>query len=189
MSEHLKFDTDFLDKDTPQKGGNIDRKKTVSEDNVFKQNWKNILIIGGVILFFSWVIFSGDSSSTNSNSSSSLTANDTVTVGKYSCSSYNASKAKSLKPSDLISNQLDIEKQNLDRRSQAIKVSASSIDTDYVNEYSQASISAHNAKVNNHNTMLDTLKRDLQSFDTKTSQFNDQVDAYNNFLDKNCTKK
>ncbi len=194
--DHINIDLGFLDKKEPLRvsheakvysGETPNSSMPVSSGSTY--NWKKIIIIGGVVLFFIIVGNLDNSSSTSSSASSSVNTDNSVTVGKYSCSSYNASKADSLKPSDFTNSQLDIEKQNLDRRSQAMKVSASSIDADYVNEYSQASINSHNAKVDNYNTTLNTLKRDLQSFDTKTSQFNNQIDAYNNFLDKNCTKK
>ena len=84
--KHLDIDLEFLDKKDsakpkPSTDGTGSSKEPassgldpVSNQDVetvstgYKYNWKNILIIGGIILFFGWAIFSGDSSNTNTNS-------------------------------------------------------------------------------------------------------------------------
>ncbi len=65
--KHLDIDLEFLDKK-----GSSPKPKTPA-DVASKYNWKNILIIGGVILFFGWLIFSTNNSNTNSTSTSTKT--------------------------------------------------------------------------------------------------------------------
>lgn len=81
--KHLDIDLEFLDKKDsskpkPPKDSSKDSVKSGSdqvsnpdvETTGSKYNWKNILIIGGVVLFFGWAIFSGSNSSNNSVSDS-----------------------------------------------------------------------------------------------------------------------
>lgn len=86
-SKKLDIDLGFLDKKDSVKpkppkeegGSDKDPKKSVpdpiSNPDVkttgYKYNWKNIMIIGGIVLFFVWAIFSGSNSSNNSISNSS----------------------------------------------------------------------------------------------------------------------
>jgi len=84
--KHLDIDLDFLDKKDASKPKPTTHEASPSKDPVpagsapaskpqvetidtgAKYNWKNILIIGGIILFFGWAMFSGSSSDTNTNS-------------------------------------------------------------------------------------------------------------------------
>ncbi len=200
-NDHIDIDLEFLDRKEPLRvapkpdayTGNSSGTP-VSSGN--KYNWKNILIIGGVVLFFVWIIYSGDNSSTSTSSTGSSVSteqvqnnNDTVSVGEYSCSSYNASKADSLKPASFTKQQLDSEQQILDARATSLERSSNDIDSAYVDETSQYSVNSYNRQINEHNAKLEAFKRDSQSYETKLDQYNAQVDSYNNFLQTNCTKR
>lgn len=80
--KHLNIDLEFLDKkdsvkSQPSVDGETSNKNSTPASSVstsgstpsntpvdtgYKYNWKNILIIGGIVLFFGWAIFSGSSS-------------------------------------------------------------------------------------------------------------------------------
>lgn len=84
--KHLDIDLEFLDKNDsakpkpskddsssskdPAKSGSDPVSNPEIETTGNKYNWKNILIISGIILFFGWAIFSGSNSSNNSVSDS-----------------------------------------------------------------------------------------------------------------------
>ena len=95
--KHLNIDLDFLDK---KDGKDAPKTKPAKETNAssddhttppptpevetvtseYKYNWKNILIIGGIVVFFGWAIFSGSNSNTNSTYTPPVVTNNTVTV-------------------------------------------------------------------------------------------------------------
>lgn len=193
MSEHLKFNTDFLDKDTPQKTGTTGHAKPLSGKN--KYNWKKFLIIGGVILFFGWVIFS-DNNSTSSTNTGNYTPpsinqassnSDTVVIGEYRCSGYNYDKAVALAPSES-EQQIDTARNALEYRSNELDRLKNEIDNSYVTEYSsQYEINQYNATVNEYNSELTSYKRDAASFSSRVDEYNTQVEAHNNYLRNNCT--
>ena len=70
MTEHLDFETDFLDKDTssPKRSPLAHKPDEPRGEDTSKLSLKNILIGGGVVLFFLWIIFSGSGSDTNTES-------------------------------------------------------------------------------------------------------------------------
>ena len=190
MSDHLKFDTDFLDKDTPQKTGTTNREKPLSEKS--KYSWKKILIIGGVILFFGWVILSNSGSSTNSTSNNSYTApttnGDNVRNGQYSCSRYDSNQADSLDPSESES-QLTIAQNLLTQRGDELDRLKRNIDNSYVNDNSsQYEIDNYNEMVDTYNSKLGSYKRDATSMSSRIDQYNAQVERRNNYLTSHCTK-
>lgn len=188
MSDHLKFDTDFLDKDTPQKKGTTNHENPLLEKS--KYNWKLILVIIGVVLFFGWAIFSDSGSSTSNSSYTPTTdSNNLLTVNgqTFSCSNYNYDKAMALKPNSVTAAQLDSESTALDARASAIKSERLQIDNMYVDEYSQNSLDIYNAAVDSFNLKNNRLKTDIDSWNSRNEAFNRQIDTYNNFLDTNCT--
>src|SRR3989344_8138138 len=80
--EHLKIDLDFLDKKetphvatpkTPPPSSTAShtpppvKPTTTPVTTGYKYNWKNILIIGGIILFIGWAMFSSDDGSSPSS--------------------------------------------------------------------------------------------------------------------------
>jgi len=209
--KHLNFDLGFLDKS--DKKGVAGYAKSVSRAdksnknnnilNAFKHNWQKVLIIGGACLFFIWVFSSSsgsdnsktDINSTNSNLPSiSQTINytkdedDTVIVGEYRCLIYHANKAEELKPSDLVSRQIDSEQQRLDSLAIQIENLADEIQGTYVNEYSQYSVDNYNSMVDTYNIQLEMYQQDADALDRKINQYNISVDKYNNYLETNCTK-
>lgn len=188
MSDHLKFDTDFLDKDTPQKAGTTNREKPLSEKS--KYNWKKILIIGGVILFFGWVIFSDSGSSTSTSTPTSGTnSNNLLSDGgqTFRCSDSNYNRAMQLKPSTSTGAQLANESDSLDTRIAANKAEKASLDGMYVDENDQYEIDNYNSRVDSYNNERQRLMTAVNSWEQRSKAFDSQIDTYNNFLDANCT--
>ncbi len=192
MSEHLDFQTDFLDKNTlPKKGASV-RKPNMSDEEggTTKYNWKKILIIGGIILFFGWVIFSDSGSSTSNSTHSPTTNSNNLLTGSgqtFSCSNYNYDRAIALQPNSGTVAQLNSESTALDARASAIKSEQSRVDNMYVDEYDQDSLDVYNAAVDSFNLKNNRLKSDITSWNSRNDAYNRQIDTYNNFLDTNCT--
>jgi peptidoglycan hydrolase CwlO-like protein len=191
MSEHLDFNTDFLDKDTPLKTGATSHAKPLSEK--IKYNWKKILIIGGVILFIGWVIFSDSGSSSpastsNSSYTSPSTSENTVRNGQYSCSRYDSDQADSLDPTES-EQQMTLAQNLLQQRANELDRLKSEIDNSYVNDSSpQYEIDDYNEKVDTYNSKLTSYKRDASSMSVRIDQYNTQVERRNNYLIAHCTK-
>ncbi len=205
--DHLNIDLEFLDKkdhvrvalkqETP-KGSEPNwryydaNKAKANSGSGKKYNWKNILIIGGVVLFFGWVIFS-DSNSSSTPSSSSYTpstqnSDGTVVRGDYRCSSYYASQVDNLAPTDSESS-ITIAQNSLDQRSTYLDNLKSEIDNSSVNNYSsQYEIDNYNQQVDDYNAKLASYKRDATSLSSRIDTFNAQVQAHNNYLMAHCTK-
>lgn len=191
--KHLDIDLDFLDEEAPKVKAKSSDGSTEEKTSKVKVKWKNIAIIGGIILFFVWLgsLDSGTSSSTNYSNTSSITSynsqSDDVTVGQYRCSSYSSSQADKLKPS-YTESEIDAEGTALEQRAGAIEQSANKIDTMYVDETSQYAIDSYNSLVSSHNTKIASFKKDYAAYEAKLDRFNAQVDAYNNYLETNCRK-
>ncbi|MBM3281558.1 MAG: hypothetical protein FJY91_02335 [Candidatus Harrisonbacteria bacterium] len=188
MSDHLKFDTDFLDKDTPQKTGTINREKPLSEKS--KYNWKKILIIASVILFFGWIIWSDSGSSTSTNTSSGGTnSNNLLSEGgqTFRCSDSNYNRAMQLKPNASTEAQLATESDTLDRQIAANKAEKVAIEAMYVDENNEYAVDNYNSRVDRYNTERQRLITVANSWDQRRKAFDSQIDTYNNFLDANCT--
>lgn len=203
--EHLNIDLEFLDKKEPPKVAPKQHEATgqtphhsTPVSTGYKYNWKNILIIGGVVLFIGWAMFSNsDSSSSPTTSNSPYTpsaqttnsnSDDTVIRGQYRCSSYNASQADALAPSESEST-ISSAQNALEQRSTYLENLKSEIDGSYVNEYSsQYEIDNYNQKVDDYNSELASYKRDASSMSSRIDRFNSQVEAHNNYLINHCTK-
>lgn len=214
MPDHLKLDTEFLDIKEPIKGPAKDpnwvfsgkapesEKSKKSSGKPFTHNWKLILLAVGIVLLISWAAVTQDNSSSSntatpanaptSNSTGQTlnlnSQNNTVVVGHYTCSSYDADQADSLQPSDAVSKQLDADEKNLEDRAAALKTSKEEIDGTTVDNTDQSSLDSYNQMVDNYNATLNTWKSDSKAHDVKITQFNAQVKKYNNYLDANCTK-
>lgn len=191
MSEHLDFNTDFLDKDTLPKTGAISHAKPLSEK--IKYNWKKILIIGGVILFIGWIIFSdsGSSSSTSTSNSSytpPATNGGTVRNGQYSCSRYDSDQADSLDPKES-EQQMTLAQNLLEQMANELDRLKNEIDNSYVNDSSsQYEIDDYNEKIDTYNSKLNSYKRDASNMSSRIDQYNVQVERRNNYLIAHCTK-
>ena len=148
MPDHLKLDTEFLDIKEPIKGPAKDpnwvfsgkapesEKSKKSSGKPFTHNWKLILLAVGIVLLISWAAVTQDNSSSSntatpanaptSNSTGQTlnlnSQNNTVVVGHYTCSSYDADQADSLQPSDAVSKQLDADEKKPFLASQLGKV-------------------------------------------------------------------
>lgn len=152
--------------------------------------WKGLLIWAAVIAFFIWAGSLPDNksgSSVNSNSST-YSREDDGNGQWYNCSNYESRRADELKP-PFTKKQLETESKNLDIRTEAIKKSAAEIDNTKIDENDEVAVALFNAAVDAHNSKLETWKRDAASYDEKVNKFSSQVDAYNNYLQANCTKR
>jgi len=206
--EHLKIDLDFLDKETPKEpqpapadadSSSAARPATTPVSTGYKHNWRNIAIIGGIVLVIIWAIASSDDSSTNSTSSGSYvpttqtsnynSGSGTVIRGDYSCSSYAASRVDALSPSESEAT-LTSAQNALERRTNYLKNLKDEIDSSYVNEYSdQWQIDDYNQKVDEYNSLLPAYKRDMAGLDSRIDSYNAQIEARNNYLSQNCTRR
>lgn len=204
--EHLDIDLDFLDKKEPinvapkKDSGNTGSGSTSSVPIGQKYNWKKIILVGGGILVFIWIIAasSNDSTSTSSSSNSTYTPStqtsgyntnsDTVIRGDYRCSSYEASRVDALNPTESEAT-LTIAQNSLKQRSDYLDTLKSEIDNSYVNQYSeQWEIDDYNQKVDQYNSLLASYKRDAASMSSRIDQFNTQVETHNNYLSAHCTR-
>jgi len=197
----LDFDLDFLDDEDSSKKTISASKHNLSnkKDEIQKYNWKNILIIGGVILFFVWGIFSDDGSSTNTNNTNNTSSytvpsvkqvssnNDTYVIGEYRCSRYDYDKAVELAPTET-EQQLNIARNALEHKSNELDRLKNEIDNSYISEYSsQYEINQYNETVNEYNSKLTSYKQDKESFSSRIDKYNAQVEIHNNYLKNNCT--
>lgn len=207
--DHLNIDLEFLDKkDAPKAkpAPNVEHSGAANQANTpatpvssgYKYNWKNILIIGGIVLFVGWLIFSDDGSSSSSTTntytppaqtSNYNTNDDSVMVGEYSCSRYHYNQAVALDP-DETEQQIDSARSALEYRTNRLETLKNEIDNSYVNDYSaQWEIDEYNEKVDEYNSLLPAYKRDLASLDSRIDTYNAQIQRHNNYLVANCTKR
>lgn len=199
-NNHIDIDLEFLDKKEPLRmAPNNDSQTDLSHNAPAsvstgpKYNWKNILIIGGVVLFFSWVIFSEDESgSTNANNNSSsatqASQDNNIIVGDYSCSSYHYNQAEALNPDDS-EQQINFARSDLENKGRQLDRLKSEIDSSYVSEYSsQYTIDQYNETVDEYNAKLVSYKREADNFSSRVDKYNLQIEKHNNYLESNCTK-
>lgn len=203
--EHLDIDLEFLDKKesirvAPKPESNARQTSNTPKAplKVTTYNRKNILIIGGIILFIGWVIFSSDDGSSSSSvntytppaqTSNYNTNNDDVMIGEYSCSRSHYNQAVALNP-DETEQQIESASSAFEYRTNALERLGDEIDNYYVDDYSvQWEIDDYNAKVNEYNSKLPAYERDLASLDARIDTYNAQIKRYNNYLVANCTKK
>lgn len=183
-TNHLDFDLGFMDasshksEDTASKTAH----KPSVEKPAKKINWKNILIVVGVIVVLTWM---GNSDSGTTEQKTSNSASD----GEYTCSEYHHQQA-ALLSENLKEQEIDSEKIGLENRSDQIDELETRIDSSTVNENSsQYSINQYNAMVDDYNSKLTSYKRDAASYKVKLDAYNAKIDAYNKYLETNCEKK
>lgn len=203
--EHLDIDLEFLDKKEPIRVAPKPESNTRQTSNTPKApskvttyNWKNILIISGVILFIGWAIFSSDDGSSSSSTNTYIpptqtsnynTNNDNVMIGEYSCSRSHYNQAVTLNP-DETEQQIENASNAFEYRANALERLEDEINSSYVDEYStQWEIDDYNAKVNEYNSKLPAYERDLVSLEARINTYNAQIQRHNNYLAANCTKK
>lgn len=204
QKDHLDIDMEFLDKKdsvrvTPKPESNTRQTSSTPKypSTARKYNWKNILIIGSVILFFGWVIFSDDGSSSSSTTNtytppaSGQTSNgngDSIRLGEYSCSQYHYNQAVALDP-DETERQIESANSAFEYHTNDLERLRDEIDNSYVNDYSaQWEIDDYNAKVDEYNSKLPVYERDLASLDSRIDKYNAQIQKHNDYLTANCTK-
>lgn len=207
--EHLDIDLEFLDKKEAPKtapthnassstGHSSSAPTAAPVSSGYKYNWKNILIIGGIVLFFGWAMFSGSDSSspststgtsnTNSYTNTSNSNGGILTGGQYRCSQYDHDRAGQLEPSVSEGNALDAKTDQLSRESNQLDSEKSTIENEYVDESSQWSIDQHNAKIDDYNSRLQSYQYRAKSHQSDIDAFNARVQTYNNYLTANCTR-
>jgi hypothetical protein len=154
--KHLEFDLDFLESVETKAPKKVDKQETdgpvtvsvttnKSESTYSKPKSNSCLIAGIIIGVIALFIWIGSSDSSSPTTPSS------------SCDN---SKLQSLKPSDSDKNTIDSLKR--------------SIDSSYVNQYSQSSVDQYNVKVDQYNSLRNS--------------YNSRVDNYNNYLNTYCKK-
>lgn len=204
--EHLEIDLNFLDrKETPYTTTSKNPSSSSTDSPIppvesiaipvstdYKVNWKNILIIGGIVLFFGWAIFSDSSSSSTSSNAytpSDLGSNNLLAEGgqTFRCSNSNYSRAVQLKPSASLGAQLANESDTLNTQIASNKAEGAIIDGIYVDEYDQYAVDSYNYRVNRYNTERQRLITAVNSWQQRSDAFDRSIDTYNNFLDSNCT--
>jgi hypothetical protein len=201
--DHLDIDLEFLDKKeqpkaTPKQADVDEVASTPTPVSTgYKYNWKNILIIGGIILFIGWAMFSSDdgsssNSTTNTNTapaSSQISNGDELMIGQYSCSRYHYDQAVALDP-DETEQQIENARIAIETRTNVLERIKKQIDSSYVNDYSdQWEIDQYNELVDDYNSKLPAYKRDLADLDTRIDRYNAQIQKHNNYLVANCTKR
>lgn len=198
---HLDIDLEFLDKKesakaTPKQSHADQGDPTPTPVSTgYKYNWKNIMIIGGIVLFIGWAMFGSDegSSSNSTNTytppSNYNTSNDNVMVGEYNCPRSHYNQAVALDP-DETEQEIESAQSALEYRTNRLENLQSEIDNSHVNDYSaQWEIDEYNEKVDEYNSLLPAYKRDLASVDSRIDTYNAQIQRHNNYLIANCTKR
>jgi len=196
--EHLNVDLGFLDEAKP-------REAETLAASTYKVNWRNIAIIGGLlIVFFIWIASSDNTSTrrpvptsytppptyqpqTPVHEPPALNNANTVSNGQFSCSRYDSNQADLMAPKNEI--ELTQEEEELKRGSDALDSLKLQIDTSRVNQYSdQVSIDRYNAMISRYNAQLTSLKRDYSSHQIRIDIYNQQVQGRNNYLLTHCRR-
>mgnify|MGYP001558446825 CR=1 FL=1 len=199
MSDHLNFDTDFLNnaKATSKPKVNSPKQSGGSgggKDTAKKWAWGIAIVIGIVVLSSLFDDSSSTSSSTYTPPPTTTTNtyasndDDTVITGTYRCSQYNHNRAGELEPSRSELTTLESQQNGFLTRSAAITREGDRLDNEYVDEYDQDDIDQHNAAIYAYNASLEKYKRDVKANDAAVDSYNARVEVYNNFLIANCTK-
>jgi len=190
--EHLNVDLGFLDEAKP-------RETETLVKSGYKTNWRNIAIIGGLIVVaVIWAIADntpsapGTSTAAPANSapasSDQAPADDSsgaVRNGQFTCSRYDSDQADRLSPAG--ESDLTIEKEALEGRRSTLDNLKSQMNLSSVDQNSdQTAIDSYNAMVEQYNTQLDALKSDEAAYQGKVDQFNAQVQAHNDYLTAHC---
>lgn len=183
MPKHINIDFNFLDDTKSKKRDTVLHESNNYEETkpTKKYSWKNILIIGGIILFLIWIGSSSENTTTTSTP-------ETKTIGKYTCTQYHFDQASLLEPS-INGDEIDRERTALNNRNDQLDSLKSEMDSMGVNDYSsQSEINRFNILVDQYNSKLKVFKIDAAAFESKVNNYNAKIVPYNNYLEKNCTK-
>lgn len=192
--DHLNIDLEFLDKKESVRVASKpdeqapDMPKSSSVNR--KYNWKNILIIGGVVLFFGWAIFSGASDSSSNSYTPTSSGTQLFSEGDrtFSCTNSNYDRAIQLRPNASTNTQLATELDSLNTRIEANEADEAELDGMHVDEGDQYALDDYNSRVDDYNAKREILLSDLTDWKQRHDAFSNQIDVYNNFLDSNCTQ-
>ena len=191
--DHLDIDLEFLDKKEPLRVAPKPDSQTGQTSNApvstgHKYNWKKIFIIGGVVLFFGWAIFSDSGSSTsNTPTYSNSGGEQLLTGGKYRCSQYDHDRAGELEPSLSQGNAIAAKTDQLSSEGDRLEAEKTSIENEYVDETDQWSIDQHNARIDAYNVKSDSYQSRVHSHQMDIDTYNARVETYNNYLTAHCT--
>lgn len=195
----LDFDLSFLDANSPREVAKPREAEAIRESS-YKTNWRNIIIIGALILGALIWLSSNNSSSPprvvqSEPASPPVTAvNPQVTSptgnvqnGEFRCSSYHSAEADRLSPPNEyeITNEATL----LQTRQDALNDLEAQIKSNPVTQNSsQKLIDRYNAMIDRYNAQLNSLKADFNTHGVRVDRFNDQVKAHNNYLLANCQR-
>jgi len=146
----------------------------------WQKYWQYILI-GGVAIWILIAMFSGG----NSSGTSFMTDGGRT----FSCSDSNYNRAVQLKPSSATDAQLTQDINALNTRIDANKAEKTALDGMYVDKTDQYALDSYNSRVDSYNAEREKLLTDLASWQQRHDAFSSQIDAYNNFLDSNCSPR
>ena len=144
------------------------------------------LIWAGILVSIGGGFTTIDNAITSSPVNSS--GNGSVIVGEYTCPSYAASQADSMRATQTFSNQVDSDENYASVLGKQLSQLSDTIDNDTVDHTVQTDIDRHNQMVENYNTRLATYKSAEATYKSELEQYNSQVTAYNNYLEQHCTR-
>ena len=192
--EQLNVDLSFLDEAKS-------RETVTAAKSGYKVNWRNITIIGGIILAgIIWVNVDNQYPAPRSAGTAptalapapayqapSADSAGSVKNGHFSCSRYDSDQADRLSP--VGDTELTMQQQTLQRRSKALDELKTQINLSTVSQGSnQSAVKNYNAMVDQYNTQLTAFKSDVAAYHARVDQFNAQVEVHNNYLLTHCTR-
>jgi len=213
-NDYLNIDLEFLDKKKPTqdipKQSNTGQTPPVLTpvSTGYKYNWKNILIISGIILFIGWVLFSDDSGSSSSSNNTppppSKTSNYGSNTGSAGPSTNTAPPAKTsdnsvsddnvdvgeyscsryhydqavLLDPDETEEQIESARIAYDSKERTLNNLKNKIDNSYVNEYS------YQWEIDDYNEDVDRYNSLLSTYKRDLAVFNARIDKYNAQIQK-----
>jgi hypothetical protein len=179
--QHLDVDLGFLGEAKP-------RDAQARATSRYRVNWRNISIIGGVII--TGLVLIGLSNNTSSGVSppaSHAPSATTVSNGQFSCSRYDSNQVDMMEPRN--GSELEQEGEELKRRRDTLDSLKMRIDMSGVTQQSpQPAIDRYNAMISQYNVQLTSFKTDYASHQARLDTFNQKVDARNNYLTTHCRR-
>jgi hypothetical protein len=179
--EHLDVDLGFLDEAKP-------REAQAPAASRYRVNWRNISVIGGVII--TGLVLIGLSDKTSSGHpppTSYAPSTTTVSNGQFSCSRYDSNQADVMAPKN--GSELDQEEEELKRRRDTLNSLKTRIDMSGVTQHSsQSSIDRYNSMIDQYNVQLTSFKTDSASHQTRIETYNQKVGARNSYLLSHCRR-
>lgn len=133
---------------------------------------------------------SRDVSSTTPPQSSVPATNDddTIIEGQYRCSRYIHNKAQELKPSLVKKEDIERQQRIQDAESDNLNLLKTQIDATDIDQYSQISVNEYNAVISDYNSRLEVFRINTNNLQSRIDNYNAEINAYNNYLMRNCKK-